>query len=550
MTFRAARVLLLLVGSAAAPAAAQMPPVPLRAITVRVAADEAVRAQPDWEATLRRTVQAVSALYEKAFQLRWTILEIVPWTPAAGPGDRARLLKSLKTDVGRGAADIVIGFSALTCTPASAAISHPFGGEALVMAACGHPAPSSTAEQQLSHELAHLLGAFHIGGTTRSVMQGGAAGDFDAQSARAIRLLRGFDFAAGVAGLDETTRRAWMRIYAEGRLVGEPNAIAAAFRRQGIELMEAGKLDEAITQITEATRADPTDARAASELGDLLARKGKTEEAVTTYRRAVKADPRYAPAHAALGALLERVGRNTEATAAFREGVRLEPDSAAAHLRLGMLYLRGKQPNEAVEELRAAVGLAPDVAAPRVDLGTGLAMQGKLDEALAEMKKASELDPALATPHSVRGLVLAQQKKLPEAVEALREAVRLDPDAPRYRAELAGLLMQQNKPGDAIAEMREAVRLAPTLEGSHLMLGRTLAQRGKIEEAVTELREAIRLNPASPARYFLAEAFFGAKRYRDAWGEVEAAAGVGLGMPPEFMKKLTARMPDPRKKPP
>src|SRR5216117_511857 len=58
-------------------------PADVRTITMRVAADESYRARTDWEAALRNTVQVVSDIYEKHFQVRFVILDIVPLT--AGP---------------------------------------------------------------------------------------------------------------------------------------------------------------------------------------------------------------------------------------------------------------------------------------------------------------------------------------------------------------------------------------------------------------------------------------------------------------------------------
>ncbi|MEX2221261.1 MAG: hypothetical protein WEG40_05615 [Candidatus Rokuibacteriota bacterium] len=52
----------------------------VRVVTLRAVADEMYRAQPGWEAMLRRTVQKVSDIYETNFQIRLVIRDIVPWT--------------------------------------------------------------------------------------------------------------------------------------------------------------------------------------------------------------------------------------------------------------------------------------------------------------------------------------------------------------------------------------------------------------------------------------------------------------------------------------
>ena len=44
-------------------------PAELRTVTMRLAADDTYRAQPNWEANLRATVATVSAIYERNFQI-------------------------------------------------------------------------------------------------------------------------------------------------------------------------------------------------------------------------------------------------------------------------------------------------------------------------------------------------------------------------------------------------------------------------------------------------------------------------------------------------
>jgi hypothetical protein len=51
------------------PALAQ--PADVRILTLRVVDEEMYRASPGWEAELRRTVKAVSDIYERGFQIRF-----------------------------------------------------------------------------------------------------------------------------------------------------------------------------------------------------------------------------------------------------------------------------------------------------------------------------------------------------------------------------------------------------------------------------------------------------------------------------------------------
>ena len=68
-----------------------------------------------------------------------------------------------------------------------------------------------TLEQLLTHELAHVFGAFHPAPGVRSMMRGGDADVWDGQTLRVMRLMRGFDFRRGIDGVDQAAVAAAMR---------------------------------------------------------------------------------------------------------------------------------------------------------------------------------------------------------------------------------------------------------------------------------------------------------------------------------------------------
>jgi len=190
------------------PASAQ--PSDVRILTVRAVADEMYRAQPGWEAMLRRTIQTVSDIYERQFQIRLVVRDVVPWT--IGPSvPLARILARVGTEVAIGPADVLVLFAAERCQGLRYGVAYLFGRHAMVQTGCIDTAVlrNTTPEGVLSHELAHLFGGFHpAAGRSDTVMVGGPADRFDDQTTRVIRLMRGFDFTRGVLGLDPETRRA------------------------------------------------------------------------------------------------------------------------------------------------------------------------------------------------------------------------------------------------------------------------------------------------------------------------------------------------------
>ena len=96
----------------AQPAPAQ--PSDVRIVTVRAVADEMYRAQPGWDAMLRRTIQTVSDIYERQFQIRLAVRDVVPRT--IGPGvPISPILSRVRAEVSIGPADVLVVFAAERC---------------------------------------------------------------------------------------------------------------------------------------------------------------------------------------------------------------------------------------------------------------------------------------------------------------------------------------------------------------------------------------------------------------------------------------------------
>ena len=116
---------------------AQAQPTDVRTLTVRAAPDGSYRAQPNWEANLRANVAAVSAIYEKAFRIRFVLLDIVPWA-AGPPGNPLRQIGKLMIDVPPGRAELVVAFSG-RCERNKSGWTVLFDRYAVVTSGCGTP---------------------------------------------------------------------------------------------------------------------------------------------------------------------------------------------------------------------------------------------------------------------------------------------------------------------------------------------------------------------------------------------------------------------------
>ena len=198
----------------------------VRTIRVRIACDEEWRRQPRWEALARSRLERASAVFEERFGIRWLGTDVVTWESDDDAGSLEAVADLLARSVAPGDGDIVLGFSG-QMRARDAEVDYrlrgwaPYFGRYAIVSTNRWNSSEDWCRGALVHELGHLLGAWHCA-DPRSVMEASgyrqSTENFDPQAVAVIQLMRDFDFAKGVAWLDEDRRRRMDSIYREGHL--------------------------------------------------------------------------------------------------------------------------------------------------------------------------------------------------------------------------------------------------------------------------------------------------------------------------------------------
>jgi len=468
---------------------------------MRLAPDETYRAQSNWEAALRNTVQTVSAIYEKQFQIRFVIADIVPWTSGAS-GGTGRQPERLLPDVPIGDADVLIGFMN-RCVRLTYGWARAFNRVATVTTGCYETVTLKDAlpEQILSHEIAHLFGAFHPAITVPSVMRMGPTDKFDDQTSRVIRLMRTFDFKRGVMSLDQDTRRAWSAIYAEGHARDEPNPLATAISNAGWSLIRSGKVGEGEAALHEAIAVDPSYASPHTFLGLLYSRRGQLEQAAQELKVAKDLDFRQVEARIELGHVLRRLGKDEDALWEFREVLRVDPRLAPAHVGLAMLLERQGKTDDAISAYGEAIRIDPNDPAAFFGRGAVYGRKGEYDRALPDYDQAIRLRPETPMYWNNRCFTRALAGRLEPALADCNEALRLRPDYVAALDSRGFTYLKLDQADRAIADYTEALRLNPRQAAA--LYGRGLAKRkkGDVAGAEADLAAASAISPRVAEEY-------------------------------------------------
>lgn len=483
--------------------------IPPRTVRLVFAVDDAFRFHATWEEDLQQAVRTVSGLFERNAGIRFETVRIVRWQ--APPLGDARALDHLLSSIEAHDADAVIGVSG-GCDHTHAGSARLFSRVALATTGC---APflqrrTPTLQQLLTHELAHLFGAFHPAPGVRSIMRGGPADDWDSQMLRVVRLMRGFDFRGGVDGIDEPTRAAYTRIYAEGHDPGDANGLAVALRNQGRVLVEAGEMEAARGRFLEAITIDPSWYQPYSDLGLWHARRQQLGEAARLFREAAERSAGAKPdVRLGIAARLDAVGDRDGALRVYEDTVRAVPASVEARLQLGTAMLRRNRPGDAEAHLREAARLAPSSAEAHGQLAVALGLQGRYADSIAANQQALALKPDWAAARGNLGYGLAQAGRMDDAIKEYRAALALDPKDTRTRLNLIDALLRTSRSDEAVSEARVLVTREPT---------------------------------SAQAWQRLVGALMVSRRYSDAWTEVQRAATAGVVIPAPVQDELRRRL--------
>jgi lipoprotein NlpI len=184
---------------------------------------------------------------------------------------------------------------------------------------------------------------------------------------------------------------------------------APAYMNRGNAYLSKADGEHAFSDFNEAIRLDPKSAWAYSQRGDLYKAKGDFDHALADLNEAIRLDPNYAVAFFFRGDLYKRRGDFARAMTDLNESIRLDPNSAKAYLLRGRLSYNGGDNPAAISDFEKAIRLDPDDASAYFNRGVAYFLLGAhVADAEADFKKANQLDPE--DPYVALWLDLAERR--------------------------------------------------------------------------------------------------------------------------------------------
>jgi tetratricopeptide (TPR) repeat protein len=245
-------------------------------------------------------------------------------------------------------------------------------------------------------------------------------------------------------------------------------------------LLDAGRLDEAVSGYQRALDLDPSHLGAQLQIGRVLRQAGRNEEAAAHLRNVVAFDPQNHDALIELGRALAASCLIDEAIDCFRQALRLDSDSIGALEAMGLAYLEDHCYADAEESFRKAIGAAPGRAESYFQLAKSLEAQGRMADAATALEQAAALDPRAEGPLLRLALVRREQGNLAAAAELLRRAVALKPNDANLLNSFGVVEREQGHTAEALRSFDRALQLRPDHAEAHFNHGLVLLQAGRL----------------------------------------------------------------------
>ena len=204
----------------------------------------------------------------------------------------------------------------------------------------------------------------------------------------------------------------------------------SAYYNRGMAHIARKEWSEAIGELSEAIRINPSNASAYEYRGGALFAQGRFEDAISDFTHVVEIQPTNGMAYFNRASANRSAHRFERVLADVNESLRLIPTNGAAYkLRASMYSFRGEF-NDAIKDWSEGLRLNPEDANTLTCRGSDYFQSGQFEKALDDHRKAIRLDPTCDLAYNNLAWLLAtcpatDRRNGKQAVEAATKACEL-----------------------------------------------------------------------------------------------------------------------------
>ena len=294
---------------------------------------------------------------------------------------------------------------------------------------------------------------------------------------------------------------------------------------QARKLMQAGKSDEAISQLLAIQSSNPAAQGLNLELGTAYYKKSEYPKAVEFLKKSLIEDPNNGEAVQLLGLSYYLGGHPAEAIPLLERVQAWYPRANvdAAYI-LGICYIQTKDYPHARGAFARMFDVPAESAAAYLFTARMLLRQEFDPVAEEYAQKAAALDPKLPLVHFMLGELYLYKARIPESITEFQKELIIDPGHAATYYKLADAYSRVQKFEEAEKLLQRSIWLDATSTGPYILMGKVLEKKGEFELAVRALQRAAAMDPNnSITHHLLGQAYRDMGRKEEAESELKLA---------------------------
>lgn len=303
--------------------------------------------------------------------------------------------------------------------------------------------------------------------------------------------------------------------------------------QQGVELMAAGRYEDAAAAFEGALGLDRGNYEAHFNLGNARVNLGQLDEGMECFRKALLAKPGSGEARYSLGCALFLANRGVEAV---REFNRCEESGFAPvemYQILQTIFVDADDPVQAIRYANKAIALEPLNPQHYIDKAQLYLLREQPREAVACLREVEELLPDAAEPYIVESQIYLQSGESDEALASVERALSRFPDDPGLTLVKGRVLNEAGRCEEALPVLERARKLAAGDDelARSVDLQAAVAQAGvrDLDASIASLERAVAADPGrDEAMFLLITECAAAKRFEDAERHADEVLTGGL----------------------
>ena len=269
----------------------------------------------------------------------------------------------------------------------------------------------------------------------------------------------------------------------------------------GKKMLEKGKTDKAIVELSKALKISGNLAEAYVYRGDAYVKKREYKIAVADYKDAMRLRPNYAKAHCGLGDVYLKMGENDSAIAEYNRAILLYPNYAEAYSGRCDVYREKGDTTKAMDDCNRAIRLDPTSSEAYISRGLVYYDKGDYDKTIADYSQAIRLDPNYALAYNNRGYVYYKKGDYDKAIADVNKAIRLNPNVDLYYNNRGNAYCDKGNYNKAIVDYNKAIQLNPNSAVYYDNRGYAYYNKDNYDRAIVDYNKAIQLDPNNATYY-------------------------------------------------